>query len=160
VENSPALITRGIGVVLGDLAALGYDCRWTVLGAADVGANHQRDRIWIIGKLANTSQLFSNGGNNNARISMEREAQFKSGNDSWKKNVPNSDLSQRKRRGLSVRVDQEHAYACNARWWQIEPDVGRVANGVAARMDRLKAVGNGQVPLCAAEAWRILTNAS
>ena len=48
VENSPALITRGLGTVLGDLAALGYDCRWTVLGAADVGAPHQRDRLWIV----------------------------------------------------------------------------------------------------------------
>ena len=48
VENSPALVTRGIGRVVGDLAALGYDCRWTVLGAADVGAPHKRDRIWIV----------------------------------------------------------------------------------------------------------------
>lgn len=48
VENSPALVTRGLGVVLGDLAALGYDCRWTVLGAADVGAPHQRDRFWLV----------------------------------------------------------------------------------------------------------------
>jgi DNA (cytosine-5)-methyltransferase 1 len=48
VENSPALITRGLGVVLGDLAALGYDCKWTVLGAADVGAPHQRDRFWLV----------------------------------------------------------------------------------------------------------------
>lgn len=48
VENSPALVTRGLGRVLGDLAALGYDCRWTVLGAADVGAPHKRDRIWIV----------------------------------------------------------------------------------------------------------------
>ena len=48
VENSPALVTRGLGRVLGDLAALGYDCQWTVLGAADVGAPHQRDRLWIV----------------------------------------------------------------------------------------------------------------
>ena len=48
VENSPALITRGLSVVLGDLAALGYDCQWTVLGAADVGAPHQRDRFWLV----------------------------------------------------------------------------------------------------------------
>src|SRR5574343_1166573 len=48
VENSPALLTRGLGRVLGDLAALGYDCRWTVLGAADVGAPHQRDRFWLV----------------------------------------------------------------------------------------------------------------
>ena len=48
VENSPALLTRGLGVVLGDLAALGYDCRWTVLGASDVGAPHRRDRFWLL----------------------------------------------------------------------------------------------------------------
>ena len=42
-------------------------------------------------------------------------------------------------------------------WWEVEPNVGRVANGVAARVDRLKAIGNGQVPLCAATAWRLLT---
>ena len=41
-------------------------------------------------------------------------------------------------------------------WWEIEPDVGRMANGVDAGMDRLKAIGNGQVPLCAATAWNIL----
>lgn len=41
-------------------------------------------------------------------------------------------------------------------WWQSEPDVGRVAHGVAARVDRLKSIGNGQVPLQAALAWRVL----
>jgi DNA (cytosine-5)-methyltransferase 1 len=40
--------------------------------------------------------------------------------------------------------------------WAVEPNVGRVADGVAARVDRLKAIGNGQVPLCAATAWRLL----
>ena len=42
-------------------------------------------------------------------------------------------------------------------WWLTEPRLGRVAHGVAHRVDRLKAIGNGQVPLCAATAWRILT---
>jgi hypothetical protein len=45
-----------------------------------------------------------------------------------------------------------------ARIWGAEPDVGRVADGVAARVDRLKALGNGQVPACAAAAWRVLTS--
>lgn len=48
VENSPALVTRGLGRVLGDLAALGYDCRWTVLGAGHFGDDHMRERIWIV----------------------------------------------------------------------------------------------------------------
>ena len=48
VENSPALTGRGLGTVLGDLAALGYDCKWTCLSAAECGAPHKRDRIWIV----------------------------------------------------------------------------------------------------------------
>ena len=44
----------------------------------------------------------------------------------------------------------------HADWWSVEPNLGRVAHGVAARMERIKAIGNGQVPLCAASAWRIL----
>ena len=41
--------------------------------------------------------------------------------------------------------------------WSLEPqDVPRVATGIPARVDRLKALGNGQVPACAAEAWTLL----
>lgn len=48
VENSPMLTSRGLGRVLGDLAAMGYDAAWGVLGAVDAGAPHQRERIWIV----------------------------------------------------------------------------------------------------------------
>ena len=45
----------------------------------------------------------------------------------------------------------------NRGWWESEPNVGRVANGVASRVDRLKAIGNGQVPAVAALAFRLLS---
>ena len=52
VENSPMLTVRGLGTVLGDLAALGFDADWGVLGAHHAGGNHRaphkRDRIWIV----------------------------------------------------------------------------------------------------------------
>lgn len=48
MENSPLLVGRGLAVVLGDLAEMGYDARWGIVGAADLGAPHQRDRIWIV----------------------------------------------------------------------------------------------------------------
>lgn len=48
VENSPALTSRGLGAVLGDLAALGFDAEWDVFSAAHLGAPHQRERIWIV----------------------------------------------------------------------------------------------------------------
>jgi len=55
--------------------------------------------------------------------------------------------------------DVHQALCANSpKWWTTEPLVGRVAHGVADRVDRLKAIGNGQVPLCAATAWRVLTS--
>jgi len=48
VENVAALLVRGLGVVLGDLAALGYDAEWHCIPASYVGAPHERDRIWIV----------------------------------------------------------------------------------------------------------------
>ena len=194
VENSPMLTSRGLGRVLGDLASMGFDARWGVLGAADVGANHQRDRIWIVGKLAHTKELFSNGGNDNARIGMEREAQSEFGNDCGSTVMAYTNITHGKGNQCAQRTQSQHANpdgtselantqnqrnvwrewqlgfaqqehhqgrsATNGRreWWEVEPNVGRVADGVAARVDRLKAIGNGQVPLCAATAWRILSD--
>ncbi len=48
VENVAALRSRGLGRVLADLAALGYDTQWTSLRASDTGAPHRRDRLFIL----------------------------------------------------------------------------------------------------------------
>jgi len=131
IENSPMLTIRGLDRVLCDLARMGFDARWGVLGAADVGANHQRNRIWIVGKMAYATSIGQQG----QRQHEQPIGAEKSGH--WQANIAQSI-------GTS---DQ----------WETEPNVGRVADGVAARVDRLKATGNGQVPLCAATAWKVLT---
>jgi DNA (cytosine-5)-methyltransferase 1 len=48
VENSPELLVRGMGRVLGDLADAGYDAEWEGIPAAAVGAPHLRARQWIL----------------------------------------------------------------------------------------------------------------
>ena len=48
VENVAALLGRGMGRVLGDLSTLGYDAEWEIISAADVGAPHLRERVWIV----------------------------------------------------------------------------------------------------------------
>jgi DNA (cytosine-5)-methyltransferase 1 len=178
VENSPALVTRGLGRVLGDLAALGYDCRWTVLGAADVGAPHQRDRLWLVAhasgeryELADEAVFAGRdaavAGREVADAHSVRELQPQGRQrDEWRW-IGNGgeEMGDPSASGLSPswaqppRADGEHSGGMSAAagWWSAEPDVGRVAYGVAARVDRLKAIGNGQVPLCAATAWRLLT---
>ena len=176
VENSPMLTTRGGARVVGELAEMGYDCRWTVMGAADVGANHQRDRMWIVGKSKRkglegqrsqprqqeVAQPWDSGSladTNNAGIKWREQQSQSSDKQRELANTPN----QRDVWGqwLMGFAEQEHDSGRgktdgSRKWWEAEPNVGRVADGVAARVDRLKAIGNGQVPLCAATAWRIL----
>ena len=152
VENSPMLTTRGLGTVLGDLASLGYDARWGVLGAADVGAPHQRDRIWIVAH-AQCQRLEGHHG------SIGEQEKPRVGGSSALADTENGrDV---RRNGVVGTAETEHhdrgseGYG-SGEWWKTEPDVGRVVNVVAARMERLKAIGNGQVPAVAATAWRLL----
>lgn len=56
VENVSALLGRGMDRVLGDMATLGYNAVWHCIQAADVGAQHIRDRVWIVGFLPDTSE--------------------------------------------------------------------------------------------------------
>ena len=183
VENSPMLTSRGLGTVLGDLASMGFDARWGVLGAADVGAKHQRDRIWLVAKWR--GQLSHAQHNRIRRWEQQQEGiTQKAGEiaDTQRKGLegqPNSGEQEVSWTGSSGALadtenqgdvwrewelgftQQEHDSGRGStdgsrQWWSVEPNVGRVAHGVAARVDRLKAIGNGQVPLCAATAWRIL----
>ena len=70
-------------------------------------------------------------------------------------NIPDGNLSRdrwRLRSEISLATNRPGGCEPNA-WWATEPDLGRVAHGVAHKMDRLKAIGNGQVPLVAATAF-------
>ena len=57
MENVSAILSNGLGVVLADLSARGYSARWVCLRASDVGANHHRDRWWLLARkaMANTT---------------------------------------------------------------------------------------------------------
>ena len=177
VENSPMLVSRGLGAVLGDLSSMGFDAKWGIVGAKDVGANHQRDRIWIV------AHSNSNGWTTRKKsrslgttVSEQQEGQDNSLHFEGASSLPTAkgDVSDsmlnRLQRVRSVRPtegqiglrcrkgsnEEQNIYGANRTWWAVEPELGRVANGVDARVDRLKAIGNGQVPLCAATAWGLL----
>lgn len=128
VENSPRLRRKGLAVVVSDLAEMGYDCEWFRLSASNCGAPHERDRMWIV--------AYSKG-NDPRRLSS-------------RKVTKNSGLTQR---------DKD---APITRWvgalpeWTTESGLGRVVHGMAHRVDRIKALGNGQVPRVAAAAFSML----
>jgi DNA (cytosine-5)-methyltransferase 1 len=150
IENSPMLTTRGLDRVLSDLASMGFDARWGVLGAADVGAPHQRDRIWVVAHANSIKQWPIQSRIEKSTWYTQRQCFSDSG---CLENT-NGQRQQKQRDGESTK--QEIAKLECSGWWASEPDVGRMAHGVAARVDRLKAIGNGQVPAVAATAWRIL----
>jgi len=121
VENSPMLVGRGLTRVLSDLAKMGYDAKWGIVGAHHVAAPHKRDRIWIV---ADTEMFYAQGCSEGSGQIKSRRSRKRDGGDE--------------------------------NYWSTEPGLGRVANGVANRVDRLKCIGNGQVPHVAAYAWRLL----
>ena len=236
------LTIRGLDTVLCDLASMGFNANWGVVSAADVGAPHRRERIWIVahamrdglkrdndrnaGAMGNQKQreesqeseiwrsteVFEISGylaHSNLQHDQRRGQPGKpisSGGETWtelnggRSNVAYSDSAQREGSGISSGIPPQNAnissHGCNAeisntasvrqsgqrkyeqpfnstegctgetnnaesirgsKFWAIEPDVGRVANGVALRVDRLKAIGNGQVPAVAAAAFKLLS---
>jgi DNA (cytosine-5)-methyltransferase 1 len=117
LENVAALLTRGLDRVLGTLAAVGYDAEWHCIPAAAVGAPHIRDRVFVVGILPD-----ANGDNAQRRcctVQMGRQ---------W-----------------LTREAQNNGDKGGTQW-ATEPDVGRVADGVPARVDRLRGLGNAVVP--------------
>lgn len=185
IENSPMLTLRGLDVVLSDLAAMGFDAEWAVISAADAGAPHLRERIWILAN-ARSGRLH---GPRERKIQQPGRAEVIGGseavadatNQRWRqgggepgrregrpspiKRGPS--MANAHRIGMEKRLrenwqptrtqgQQGGAETGRSGWWQSEPDVGRVAAKLAHRVDRLKALGNGQVPMQAALAWRVM----
>jgi len=178
LENVPGLLSSGYAAtVASDLHGYGYQVLPPfVLGAVDVGAPHKRDRVWI----AAYSSIEGGG-----RLSVQQRGPQQADIDvEWMgedvANASSSRFSGQNR--IQSNCDQtepggEMGYASckrlefaqakgryggqvktttGASWWAIEPGLGRVADGVANRVDRLRAIGNGQVSAVAKEAWQIL----
>ena len=72
VENSPALLVRGIGRILGELAVMGYNARWGILGARCCGGPVERERIWIA--CSNQEHGLKGMGNKQAKTKIFRGA--------------------------------------------------------------------------------------
>lgn len=134
VENSPMLVGRGLTRVVSDLATLGYDARWGVLGAHHVGAPTERERIWIVAYPMCTGEP-----------------------DGWPCRVRRWLCRQSETAG-----NLRNGRGSEVPWmWQVEPTVCGVASRVAPRLDkrrsaRLRGIGNGQVPAVVRMAWREL----
>ncbi len=136
VENSPVLTSRGLGTVLGDLAALGYDAEWGVLGAHHAGGPIERDRIWIMARASEDGRLCGLFNEvDGAEGTRGNEAQW-----SQDRNEPQMVPASSSIRGT----------------WEDQPDPPPMANELASWMDQLGCTGNGQVPAVVRLAWNTL----
>lgn len=140
VKNVAALLGRGLGDVLGDLAALGYDAEWHCISAASIGAPHVRDRVWI----AACAQ---------APGRTKRGRDRTAGDDPWLSGGPDREVPvagvPRLAIGPGTLARWAHATATGGGQWATEPPVGRMVDGPADRVDRrerLMALGNAVVP--------------
>ena len=127
LENVSAITSNGLGLVLRDLAELGFDAKWGCVRASDCGAWHERNRWWLVA---------SNDGSKRVQREFKEPVQgepiFP-----WGKNVGGV-------AGLRNRSD-------------LPPSLVRgVRNGIPCYVDRIKGLGNAQVTLQAATAWRLL----
>jgi DNA (cytosine-5)-methyltransferase 1 len=140
LENVPGILVDSyFGIILGDLAHSGYDCRWRCLSAAEMGAPHHRQRLWIVGQR-----------------STEADAAYAVG-----------EGLERDKCGILAGQQSEPRHTagrgCGNPWdvlWRdgvSSSDILRARNGVARGVDRVKALGNGQVPAVVAAAWRLLS---
>jgi DNA (cytosine-5)-methyltransferase 1 len=146
IENVPALTSRGLDTVLCDLASLGFDAEWHVIPASAVGAPHRRDRIWIV---AHSQGI-------NRRTGLRKNARPRSQTSGcWIEprnygcNVADADsprLEKWQRQDTVGAGPLSWGESRGSEWWATEPDVGRVAHGVPARVDRLRGLGNAVVP--------------
>jgi DNA (cytosine-5)-methyltransferase 1 len=173
-ENVSALRSRGLDEVLGSLAEIGYDAEWHCIPASAVGAPHRRDRIWIVayphssveadGGECPLSSQEGDGGNlgPSGGRSDDRQGCVRGSGQGSQDGLAYPDHSglqggQRLRDNLEEVI---RGWAATPRptsqrcpisggtlySWDTEPGVGRVADGIPGRVDRLKQLGNAVVP--------------
>ena len=154
VENSPLLTSRGLDVVLADLAALGFDAEWGVVSAENAGAPHKRDRIWIV--ATSYSNMFRR-----LHGEADQEQFQKTTHDAQHISCTASGTDAGKVHSSSEWIEKIKEGRCQ--WWDEDPADGpvesrldRVATRIPGDVDRLKAIGNSQVPAVVALAWEIL----
>jgi len=145
-----------------DLRGMGYRVPPALCVAAeDVGAPHLRKRWWLLAADADSHKLRAKQG----RREPGRSRATISQHDGIKGAVADADSGRREERAqrdLKPSAGQPAPQRDDAlrhgpwHWWQTEPPVGRVVDGLAHRVDRLRALGNGQVPMAAATAWHYL----
>lgn len=169
VENVSALLTRGLDAVLGTLASLGYDAEWCCVRASDVGARHRRDRVFLIGYVADAGCSQAMADDDDERCACqrrgglldgERAARGHNADRRGQRDVGHAGCSRREGAdGCGPNIAPQVAAGAGPGRGEgapvAQPRVGRASHGLPPRLD---VAGPGQ-PQHAWEAPRIASTA-
>lgn len=154
-ENSPELRRQGLDVIVRALAARGFVSRWATVAASDLGFPHQRKRLWFLATNTDRARLERHARNDDAKARRAHPAG----------SFADADLSLCPFCGYRLAIPDP--YGCpnclgeglddHLEGEGVQPGVVGMDDGLANRVDRLRAVGNGQVPAMAAHAWQLLS---
>lgn len=157
-ENSPELKAQGLAEIVRALSERGYVCRWATVGANDCGLPHARKRLWFFASNADEPGLEGHPRNDDDQEGRQDQGR------------PVADASVFVCEFCGHRMETDDRYGCpncegegldcDDKGPRILPRITGMADGVANRVDRLRAVGNGQVPRVAATAFRLLMTAN
>jgi len=145
-ENSPNLTVLGGVRIIGELAQMGYDSKWGIIGARHAGGAIARDRMWI----------YSCASEVNRKINSNGEAEFFRWPYSLKRNMGDNFKAGSLVNRYMEELDRQGARRKEQGESNLPPYLYGVVDGMAHELDELAAIGNGQVPAVAALAWQTL----
>ena len=163
LENVRGHLSMGGLSVIADLASIGYDAEWRIVSAASVGANHKRDRIIIVAYPQSDWKRRGHSQNTGTlsqwveiQTTIRGSSSSMADNDCKWNGINRPPATTRKECVFGSHYATREAANVSRKWWEIEPDVGRVANGVPSRVDRLRGLGNAVVPQVAEVIGRLV----
>lgn len=144
-ENVAGIVSLALDTVLSDLEGISYSCQAVIIPACAVDAPHRRDRCAILA-YTNCGTMWddsNNGRTSNREVYETIDAGVSRGAGETPTYANCIRLEKQRLQGLQ---EESAVSAADYHWWPAEPDVGRVANGIPNRVDRLKCLGNAVVP--------------
>ena len=161
-ENVEGHISLGLNSVISDMEEDGYSATWGLFSAAEVGAPHQRKRVFIlanaIGNFLWEQPRWGSGkdGQGQALTGIDGEAQSLANTTGIGVQGLRPSRKQEPYTHGQAKLPVCQGKGSRPAQWLAEPNVGRVVDGCADRVDRIRLLGNGVVPQTAARAWEIL----
>lgn len=159
MENVSALLGRGLGDVLGELASSGYDAEWDCIPASHVGAPHQRDRIFIVATDTDTDSAQRQGNRSPERTQSQLADAGNNGSAGTTRNTDSdSDSDSESIIARNGKVARLQGDAGVAPAWPAPPEFRGMDDGIRNRLERLRTLGNAVVPQVAEVIGRLIVS--